>query len=114
MLNFPYDREIETEADTVGLRLAAKACVDVRQAVSFYKRLEEKEKASVGLPAAGEYLSTHPTHEKRWKTMETQLESALLLRDQCKCEPLGQLPSELSKNLILELQRDRAIHLRII
>lgn len=118
MLIFPYERDIESEADEVGLRLAAKACVDVRQAVSFFKRMEAMEKhglpEEVQIPAVVEYLSTHPTHEKRWKSLEKQLESALMLRDECKCKPLGPLPKELSKYLILEKERDRAIHIRII
>ncbi|XP_037042346.1 metalloendopeptidase OMA1, mitochondrial-like [Bradysia coprophila] len=117
-LNFPYERDIESEADTVGLRLAAKACVDVRQAVSFFKRMEmmEKEELPTGaeIPSVIEYLSTHPTHEKRWKFMERQLESALKLREECNCEPLGPLPKELTKYLILEKERDQAIHIRII
>lgn len=118
MLNFPYERDIESEADAVGLQFAAKACVDVRQAVSFFKRMEMMEKdvlpPGAKIPSAVEYLSTHPTHEKRWQFMEKQLESALLLREECKCSPLGPLPKELSKYLILEKERDHAIHIRII
>ena len=118
-VEYPYSRATETEADDVGLQLAAKACVDVRQAVSFWKRLDEAEKAKVGLPPGAtlpstvEYFMTHPSHEKRWRSLEGQLESALMLRDDCQCPALGPLPRELSKNLVLE-KHDHALHIRIL
>lgn len=118
-LSLPNYREIETEADAVGLRLAAKACLDVRQAVSFFKRMEMLKKKGLPTgndekPSLGEYMSTHPTHEHRWKFMEKQLESAMLLRDECKCEPLRPLPEEVARHMLLGKEPDRTTHNRII
>ena len=91
-------RVIESEADKVGLLLAARACVDVRQSVSFWKRMDETDKNRPGSPSMAEqlftieYFRTHPTHEKTWHSFEGQLESALMLRDECQCPALGPLP----------------------
>lgn len=97
-VNLPYSRKLENEADEVikclasdlqilvqikvGLGLAARACVDVRQAVTFWKRMERLEPRDI------EFLSTHPLPERRWRTFETLLDDAMLTRELCNCPPL--------------------------
>ena len=53
---------METEADEVGLKLASRACLDVREAPAFWAKMAAVEKEEEQPP---ELLSTHPTHENR-------------------------------------------------
>lgn len=119
-LELPFSRAIEQEADAVGLGLAAKACVDVRQSVSFWKRMDAREKSSLGVPPhasvprAIEYFSTHPSHETRYRKLETLLGDALELREHCNCPPLGPMPRFLADHLIVEPKQEHlAHHIRI-
>ena len=47
-VNLPFSRNMETEADEVGLLLASKACFDVREAVNFWGNMAKVE-ASEGV-----------------------------------------------------------------
>ncbi|KAE9544303.1 hypothetical protein AGLY_001482 [Aphis glycines] len=80
----PYEREQEVEADKYGLMLAANACIDVRQAPIFWRRMEKLD------PNNKEtwWLSTHPSHSKRVKYIEDLLPYALQLRQQNGCPSL--------------------------
>ena len=40
LFELPFNRDMETEADEVGLKLAAKACFDVREAPAFWAKME--------------------------------------------------------------------------
>lgn len=59
-LQLPNSREAETEADTVGLKLAAKAGYNPESAVSLWTKMLQVEGASVP-----EWLSTHPDIQSR-------------------------------------------------
>lgn len=80
----PYSRQLEQEADEVGLMLAAKACIDVREAVNFWRLAQEQENKE----ALPEFVSTHPAHEHRAENLEEKLPWALEIRQLCKCYPL--------------------------
>ncbi|NTV11800.1 MAG: M48 family metallopeptidase [Zoogloea sp.] len=56
----PNSREHETEADRIGVELAARAGYDPRAAVSVWQKMA---RASDGQPP--QWLSTHPSHENR-------------------------------------------------
>lgn len=81
----PYERDQETEADKYGLLLAANACVDVRQAPVFWKKME---KFDPGNEKSVRWLSTHPPHSERVSYLESLLPHALQLRQQNGCPPL--------------------------
>lgn len=79
LLTLPYSRKLENEADYVGLKLAAKACFDVREAVVLWglmRSLTELNVASKEIP----WLSTHPNHEDRERNLSAKLPEAINLR----------------------------------
>jgi predicted Zn-dependent protease len=68
----PYSRVHETEADKIGLALMARAGYDPREAVPFWKRMNEK-----GGSRPPEFLSTHPAPETRIREIEAYLPEAM-------------------------------------
>lgn len=68
----PFSRAHESEADYIGLLLAAQAGYDPREAVRVWERMEQVSK---GQPA--EFLSTHPSHGTRIKQLEGWMDEAL-------------------------------------
>ena len=68
----PFSRAHESEADYIGLLLAAQAGYDPREAVRVWERMEQVSK---GQPA--EFLSTHPSHGTRIKQLEGWMKEAL-------------------------------------
>jgi predicted Zn-dependent protease len=57
----PHSRDQESEADKYGLRFAALAGYNVREAIPLWQRM----KATGGGSATPAFLSTHPTEDKR-------------------------------------------------
>lgn len=68
----PFSRAHESEADHIGLLLAAQAGYDPHEAVHVWERMEQ---ASKGQPP--EFLSTHPGHGTRIKQLEEWMPEAL-------------------------------------
>jgi predicted Zn-dependent protease len=60
-LNLPNSRLHETEADRIGVELAARAGFDPRAAVTLWEKMAKASKG--GQPP--KFLSTHPSHEDR-------------------------------------------------
>ncbi|AMM41196.1 Peptidase family M48 [Candidatus Desulfofervidus auxilii] len=69
----PYSRVQEYEADHLGLILMAKAGYDPRKAIAFWERMSQENKKK-HIP---EFLSTHPTDEKRIEAIKQLLPEAL-------------------------------------
>src|ERR1051326_8227204 len=61
----PYSRKHESEADYIGLLLAAQAGYDPHEAVHVWERMEAS-----GGQQPSEFLSTHPSHGTRIKQLE--------------------------------------------
>jgi len=59
-LNRPNSRTHETEADRIGVELAARAGYDPRAAISLWQKMQRV--SGNGMP---QFLSTHPSHETR-------------------------------------------------
>jgi len=59
-LNLPNSRTHETEADRIGVELAARAGYDPRAAITLWEKMQ---KGSGGQPP--KFMSTHPSHEDR-------------------------------------------------
>ena len=61
LFDYPYSRELEQEADRVGLMFAAKACFEPEKAVKIWTHLPNLNTGE----QAVEFLSTHPSNERR-------------------------------------------------
>ncbi|XP_078457162.1 metalloendopeptidase OMA1, mitochondrial isoform X3 [Lampetra planeri] len=97
LLDMPYSRQLEREADEVGLKLAAKACFDVRASVAFWEQMHTSEEEGVMLP---EWLSTHPSHEQRAAHLQRLLPEAIKLREACNCPALASLDPRLMLRIL--------------
>eukprot|EP00095_Tigriopus_kingsejongensis_P011220 maker-scaffold1959_size23944-snap-gene-0.7 protein:Tk11220 transcript:maker-scaffold1959_size23944-snap-gene-0.7-mRNA-1 annotation:"metalloendopeptidase OMA1 " len=87
VFELPFSRDMETEADEVGLELAAKACLDLRQAPLFWGKMRAIE-ADDDVVEVPEILQTHPNHENRQAYLESLLPQALKRRDAYGCQSL--------------------------
>ena len=76
LLTLKFSREDESEADLVGLDLAARAGYDPRSGVTLWQKML---KASEGAPP--EFMSTHPAGPTRIKDIEHTLPKVLPLFD---------------------------------
>lgn len=63
----PYARTHETEADSVGLRFAAGAGYDPHAAAQFWRKMQAANERGSKPP---EFLSTHPSDERRIANLE--------------------------------------------
>lgn len=85
-LTKPFRRGAEKEADAVGLRYMAAAGFDPRQSVPLWQNMAKKSK--LGPP---EFLSTHPSDEKRLSSLIELFPETLVLYNQAQAA--GKKPS---------------------
>jgi len=103
-----YGRDDETEADLVGMDLAARAGYDPRAAVSLWQKMAAGPAPAGGAAQGGaartasqppEWLSTHPSHERRIDEIRGKLDKVLPLFARARgfapeaLPPRGQLPT---------------------
>lgn len=75
-LILPYGRNHETQADEVGLMLAAAACYDPQQAIPLWERMS----ALGGGERPSEFASTHPDPANRIQHLQSLMPQALAFR----------------------------------
>jgi len=87
-INLPFSREMEREADHLGLKIAAAACYDPRGAINAHRRLHnvtQVMQAGMARGAGGRavvivepptVLSTHPPYEERVRLMSELMPEA--------------------------------------
>lgn len=78
----PFGRIQESEADIMGLDLMAKAGFDPQQSVSLWQNMA---KASGG-KAPPEFMSTHPSNERRIKDLQKRFSKAMPMYQQAQAE----------------------------
>ncbi|MDJ0940377.1 MAG: M48 family metallopeptidase [Woeseiaceae bacterium] len=80
-LLLPFSRSQETEADVVGLKYMARAGFDPRESVPLWQNMSEQAGE-----APAEFLSTHPSSEKRIDSLVSLFGETLALYNQAKAE----------------------------
>ncbi|OAI14453.1 MULTISPECIES: M48 family metallopeptidase [Methylomonas] len=78
----PYSRVHETEADTIGLDLMAKAGFDPRQSINLWKKMDQASQG--GQPI--EFMSTHPSHGSRIDNLNQHMNHAVQLQQQARSQ----------------------------
>ena len=73
----PYSRELEAEADDIGMYLAARACFDVRRIPEFWQRLKEDDENDIWETL--EMLSTHPSNSNRVSEFEKNIPKVVFI-----------------------------------
>ncbi|WP_353085515.1 M48 family metallopeptidase [Stenotrophomonas sp.] len=80
----PYARSHETQADEVGLMLAAAACFDPQEAIPLWERMGQAS----GGQSTSEFASTHPNPGKRIQNLQALMPKAMEYRQKF-CESAG-------------------------
>ena len=80
----PFSRNQETEADVIGLKYMARAGFDPRQAVPLWQNMAEV----TGGKKEAEFLSTHPSSEKRIDNLISEWGEALPLYNEALSQGL--------------------------
>jgi predicted Zn-dependent protease len=79
LLNLKFGREDESEADLVGMELAARAGFDPRAGVTLWQKMAAANKG-----APPQWLSTHPSSSSRIADMEASLPQVMPLYERTK------------------------------
>lgn len=81
LMTLKFSRDDETEADTVGLELAARAGYDPRAGITLWKKMTAANK---GTPP--QWLSTHPSGNNRIREIESRLPEVLPIYEKAKSQ----------------------------
>ena len=76
-----FSRSDETQADLIGLELAARAGYDPRAGITLWQKMS---KASQGAPP--QWMSTHPSGETRIETIKKHIPEVIALYEKAKLE----------------------------
>ena len=79
LLNLKFSREDESEADLVGMEIAARAGYDPRAAISLWEKMGAANKG-----APPQWLSTHPASGTRIADMQAALPDVMPLYERAK------------------------------
>jgi predicted Zn-dependent protease len=78
-LGLPNSRGQETEADRIGVELAARAGYDPRAAVTLWRKMN-----ALGEGQPPQWLSTHPSHETRIRDLEVYAQRVMPLYEEAR------------------------------
>jgi len=85
----PFSRSHESEADYIGILLAADAGYDPRESVHLWERMEQLS----GGGGPSEFLSTHPGHETRIAQLKKWMPEAMGIYQARQPVPAADLPA---------------------
>lgn len=86
VVDLPFSRSLELEADAVGLQLMAKACYDPRESIQMNQALEKAASKHGVTPP--KYFSTHPPSHERIQALKGQLKDAMNVYNAQDCGAL--------------------------
>ncbi len=84
----PFSRKHESEADYVGILLAADAGYDPRESVALWERMGQAS----GGGGQSEFLSTHPSHDTRIEQLKEWMPEAMAIYQKRTPVPAAPLP----------------------
>ncbi len=84
----PFSRKHESEADYIGILLAADAGYDPRESVALWERMGQM--SGGGVPS--EFMSTHPSHETRIDQLKQWMPEAMAIYQTKPPVPAALLP----------------------
>jgi len=84
----PFSRKHESEADYVGILLAADAGYDPRESVALWERMGQAS----GGGGPSEFLSTHPSHDTRIEQLKEWMPEAMAIYQKRAPLPAAPLP----------------------
>ena len=84
----PFSRKHESEADYIGILLAADAGYDPRESVALWERMAQM--SGGGAPA--EFMSTHPSNETRIEQLKKWMPEAMSIYQAKPAVPAATLP----------------------
>lgn len=87
----PFSRKHESEADYVGILLAADAGYDPRESVALWERMAQVSDGG----GSAEFLSTHPSHDTRIEQLKKWMPEALAIYQKRAPMPTSSLPEVL-------------------
>jgi predicted Zn-dependent protease len=79
LLNLKFSRDDETEADLVGMEIAARAGYDPRAGVTLWQKMSAANKG-----APPQWLSTHPSGNTRIQEIQANLPKVMPLYERAK------------------------------
>jgi len=85
----PFSRKHESEADYIGILLAADAGYDPRESVALWERMGQMS----GGGTTSEFMSTHPSHETRIEQLKKWLPEAMAIYQAKPSSPAALLPA---------------------
>jgi len=85
----PFSRSHESEADYIGILLAADAGYDPRESVYLWERMEQMS----GGGGPSEFLSTHPGHDTRIQQLKKWMPEAMAIYQTKNAVPAADLPA---------------------
>ncbi|MFO0701669.1 MAG: M48 family metallopeptidase [Nitrospira sp.] len=84
----PFSRKHESEADYIGILLAADAGYDPRESVALWERMGQMS----GGGGPSEFLSTHPSHDTRIEQLKEWMPEAMAIYQKRAPMPAAPLP----------------------
>ena len=85
----PFSRKHESEADYIGILLAADAGYDPRESVALWERMGQMS----GGGGPSEFMSTHPSHETRIDQLKKWMPEAMAIYQTKQPVPAALLPA---------------------
>ena len=84
----PFSRKHESEADYIGILLAADAGYDPQESIHLWERMAQVS----GGGGPSEFLSTHPGHETRIEQLKSWMPEAMGIYQSKRAVPAAELP----------------------